>query len=137
MSVAARDLQAGDVALSIPDKLTVTLDRIFQSETVAELLTTGGVAGRRLHGPGGGGGPGRAWPAGPGRPRAWLAPSCSPGRWRRERRSRAPTRGKVLTHLLRPLVPHAGKLSELAVLALYLMYEKKVRGRHACLCWQL
>jgi histone-lysine N-methyltransferase SETD3 len=47
MSVAARDLQPGDVALSIPDKLTVTLDRIFENESLAELLTTGGRPGWR------------------------------------------------------------------------------------------
>lgn len=41
MAVAARDLAAGEVALSVPEQLTVTLDRIFESDTVAELLTTG------------------------------------------------------------------------------------------------
>jgi histone-lysine N-methyltransferase SETD3 len=61
VTVAAQPLRAGDVALSVPEKLVVTLDRIFESEGLAEMLT-------------------------------------------------------------------AGKLSELACLALYMMYEKKVRG---------
>ncbi|GFR44785.1 hypothetical protein Agub_g6117, partial [Astrephomene gubernaculifera] len=38
--VAGRPLAAGEVALSIPEHLCVTLDRIFESEFVAELLTT-------------------------------------------------------------------------------------------------
>ncbi|KIY92483.1 hypothetical protein MNEG_15480, partial [Monoraphidium neglectum] len=59
VTVAAQPLAAGEVALSIPDELVVTVDRIVQSETLAEMLT-------------------------------------------------------------------AGKLSELAVLTLYLMYEKKI-----------
>lgn len=41
LAVARRDLQPGDVALSIPEDLVVTLSRIFQDDTVAELLTTG------------------------------------------------------------------------------------------------
>eukprot|EP00879_Flechtneria_rotunda_P016734 GHRR01017515.1.p1 GENE.GHRR01017515.1~~GHRR01017515.1.p1 ORF type:complete len:363 (+),score=117.95 GHRR01017515.1:222-1310(+) len=59
VTVAAQPLKAGEVALSVPEHLVVTLDRIFESEGLAEMLT-------------------------------------------------------------------AGKLSELACLALYLMYEKKV-----------
>eukprot|EP00882_Tetradesmus_deserticola_P007868 GHRQ01008282.1.p1 GENE.GHRQ01008282.1~~GHRQ01008282.1.p1 ORF type:complete len:243 (+),score=80.61 GHRQ01008282.1:315-1043(+) len=59
VTVAAQPLRAGDVALSVPAQLVVTLDRIFESEGLAEMLT-------------------------------------------------------------------AGKLSELACLALYMMYEKKV-----------
>lgn len=61
VTVAAADLKAGDVALSVPQNLVVTLDRIFESEGLAEMLT-------------------------------------------------------------------AGKLSELAVMTLYMMYEKKVRA---------
>ncbi|GIL80626.1 hypothetical protein Vretimale_9217 [Volvox reticuliferus] len=38
--VASRPLAAGEVAVSIPEHLCVTLDRIFESEFVAELLTT-------------------------------------------------------------------------------------------------
>lgn len=64
-------MKAGDVALSVPQNLVVTLDRIFESEGLAEMLT-------------------------------------------------------------------AGKLSELACLTLYMMYEKKVRQRslllHLLLC---
>lgn len=60
VTVAAAPLAPGDVALSIPDELVVTVDRIVQSENLAEMLT-------------------------------------------------------------------AGKLSELAVLTLYLMYEKKIK----------
>ncbi|KAI8466475.1 MAG: hypothetical protein J3K34DRAFT_433512 [Monoraphidium minutum] len=60
VTVAAAPLAAGAVALSVPDELVVTVDRIVQSETLAEMLT-------------------------------------------------------------------AGKLSELAVLTLYLMYEKKIK----------
>lgn len=41
LAVAKRDLQPGDIALSIPENLVVTLDRIFEDEGVAELLTTG------------------------------------------------------------------------------------------------
>jgi len=69
VTVAAADLKAGDVALSVPENLVVTLDRIFESEGLAEMLT-------------------------------------------------------------------AGKLSELAILSLYMMYEKKVRsdrGQQCCL----
>jgi hypothetical protein len=65
VTVAACDLAAGDVALSVPENLVVTLDRIFESEGLAEMLT-------------------------------------------------------------------AGKLSELAVLTLYMMYEKKVRVSAVC-----
>jgi histone-lysine N-methyltransferase SETD3 len=71
VTVAATDMKAGDVALSVPQNLVVTLDRIFESEGLAEMLT-------------------------------------------------------------------AGKLSELACLTLYMMYEKKVRQRslllHLLLC---
>lgn len=70
VTVAAADLKAGDVALSVPENLVVTLDRIFESEGLAEMLT-------------------------------------------------------------------AGKLSELACLTLYMMYEKKVRNQRrqqCCLC---
>lgn len=59
------------MALSVPENLVVTLDRIFESEGLAEMLT-------------------------------------------------------------------AGKLSELACLTLYMMYEKKVRGQlrlSRCLVW--
>ncbi|EFJ43572.1 hypothetical protein VOLCADRAFT_76643 [Volvox carteri f. nagariensis] len=38
--VAGRSLAAGEVALSVPERLCLTLDRIFESEFVAELLTT-------------------------------------------------------------------------------------------------
>ncbi|CAN1725369.1 hypothetical protein LINPERHAP1_LOCUS42 [Linum perenne] len=37
---ASEDLQAGDVAFSVPNSLVVTLDRVLGNETVAELLTT-------------------------------------------------------------------------------------------------
>ncbi|KAJ3671456.1 hypothetical protein LUZ60_007535 [Juncus effusus] len=37
---ASEDLQAGDVAFSVPNNLVVTLDRVLGNETVAELLTT-------------------------------------------------------------------------------------------------
>lgn len=40
VSVAARDIEAGETALRIPDHLVVTLDRVFEDETVAEVLTT-------------------------------------------------------------------------------------------------
>ncbi|BDA45553.1 probable actin-histidine N-methyltransferase [Coccomyxa sp. Obi] len=40
VSVAARDLQAGELALRIPDHLVITLDRVFEDDTLAELLTT-------------------------------------------------------------------------------------------------
>jgi hypothetical protein len=62
VTVAACDIKAGDVALSVPENLVVTLDRIFESEGLAEMLT-------------------------------------------------------------------AGKLSELACLTLYMMYEKKVKDK--------
>ncbi|KXZ43296.1 hypothetical protein GPECTOR_95g685 [Gonium pectorale] len=38
--VAARPLAPGEVAFSVPEHLVLTLDRIFESEFVAELLTT-------------------------------------------------------------------------------------------------
>lgn len=60
VTVAAQPMAAGEVALSVPENLVVTLDRIFESQSLAEMLT-------------------------------------------------------------------AGKLSELACLTLYMMYEKKVR----------
>jgi hypothetical protein len=34
IAVASSDLAAGDVALSIPERLCVTLDRVFEDETV-------------------------------------------------------------------------------------------------------
>ncbi|XP_020588630.1 ribulose-1,5 bisphosphate carboxylase/oxygenase large subunit N-methyltransferase, chloroplastic isoform X2 [Phalaenopsis equestris] len=37
---ASEDLQAGDVAFSVPNSLIVTLERVLGDETVAELLTT-------------------------------------------------------------------------------------------------
>ncbi|GMI98154.1 SAFEGUARD1 [Hibiscus trionum] len=37
---ASEDLQAGDVAFSVPNSLAVTLERVLGNETVAELLTT-------------------------------------------------------------------------------------------------
>ncbi|XP_057445661.1 fructose-bisphosphate aldolase-lysine N-methyltransferase, chloroplastic [Lotus japonicus] len=37
---ASEDLQVGDVAISVPNSLVVTLDRVLGNETVAELLTT-------------------------------------------------------------------------------------------------
>lgn len=37
---ASEDLQAGDVAVSVPDSLVVTLERVLGNETIAELLTT-------------------------------------------------------------------------------------------------
>ncbi|KAG2424087.1 hypothetical protein HXX76_014763 [Chlamydomonas incerta] len=38
--VASRPLAAGETAISIPEHMCVTLDRVFESEFVAELLTT-------------------------------------------------------------------------------------------------
>lgn len=40
MLVASQPLKAGDVALRVPDRLVITLDRVFESDFVAELLTT-------------------------------------------------------------------------------------------------
>ncbi|KAL6749765.1 hypothetical protein V8C86DRAFT_2833769 [Haematococcus lacustris] len=40
MAVASRPLQPGDLALSIPSHLVITLDRVFESEFVAELMVT-------------------------------------------------------------------------------------------------
>ena len=40
ITVAARDVAAGETVLRIPDKLVVTLAGVFEDETVAELLTT-------------------------------------------------------------------------------------------------
>ncbi|XP_068657100.1 uncharacterized protein [Aristolochia californica] len=37
---ACEDLEAGDVAFSVPNSLVVTLDRVLGNETIAELLTT-------------------------------------------------------------------------------------------------
>ncbi|XP_072980955.1 ribulose-1,5 bisphosphate carboxylase/oxygenase large subunit N-methyltransferase, chloroplastic [Typha angustifolia] len=37
---ASEDLQAGDVAFSVPNSLVVTLDRVLGNESIAELLTT-------------------------------------------------------------------------------------------------
>lgn len=37
VTVAASALSPGDVALSIPDELVVTVDRIVQSETLGEI----------------------------------------------------------------------------------------------------
>ncbi|KAK9830198.1 hypothetical protein WJX72_010243 [[Myrmecia] bisecta] len=40
VTVASRDLVAGDVAFRIPEHLVIDLGRVFEDETVAELLTT-------------------------------------------------------------------------------------------------
>jgi len=40
ISVTTEDVSAGTTVLRIPDNLVVTLDRVFEDETVAELLTT-------------------------------------------------------------------------------------------------
>lgn len=40
LTVASEPLQPGDLALRIPERLVVTLDRIFEDGAVAELLTT-------------------------------------------------------------------------------------------------
>lgn len=37
---ASQDLEAGDVAFSVPNSLVVTLERVLGNETIAELLTT-------------------------------------------------------------------------------------------------
>ncbi|XP_059644609.1 uncharacterized protein LOC132286309 [Cornus florida] len=37
---ASEDLQAGDIAFSVPNSLVVTLERVLGNETIAELLTT-------------------------------------------------------------------------------------------------
>lgn len=37
---ASEDLQAGDIAFSVPDSLVVTLESVLGNETIAELLTT-------------------------------------------------------------------------------------------------
>ncbi|XP_009626255.1 uncharacterized protein [Nicotiana tomentosiformis] len=37
---ASEDLQAGDIAFSVPDSLVVTLERVLGNESIAELLTT-------------------------------------------------------------------------------------------------
>eukprot|EP00262_Sarcandra_glabra_P004567 TRINITY_DN1565_c0_g1_i6.p1 TRINITY_DN1565_c0_g1~~TRINITY_DN1565_c0_g1_i6.p1 ORF type:complete len:514 (-),score=73.50 TRINITY_DN1565_c0_g1_i6:494-2035(-) len=37
---ASEDLEAGDVAFSVPNSLVVTLERVLGNETIAELLTT-------------------------------------------------------------------------------------------------
>ncbi|EFN55628.1 hypothetical protein CHLNCDRAFT_57818 [Chlorella variabilis] len=41
ITVAAEALQPGDVALRIPEHLIVTLDRVLEDNTLAELVTTG------------------------------------------------------------------------------------------------
>ncbi|KAF8059135.1 setd3 [Scenedesmus sp. PABB004] len=41
VTVAAAALSAGDVAISVPDRLVVTLDRVFESEGLADMLTAG------------------------------------------------------------------------------------------------
>jgi hypothetical protein len=40
VTVASRDIKDGETVLRIPDHLVVTLDRVFENETVAEVLTT-------------------------------------------------------------------------------------------------
>lgn len=45
VTVAARPLQAGDVAIRIPERLVVTLDLVFQDNMLAELITTGKLSG--------------------------------------------------------------------------------------------
>lgn len=40
VTVASEPLAPGDLALRIPERLVVTLDRIFEDGAVAELLTT-------------------------------------------------------------------------------------------------
>lgn len=37
-TVAKHNLEAGDVAMSIPDDLVVTLDRVFQDESLGKVL---------------------------------------------------------------------------------------------------
>lgn len=42
-TVAKRDLEAGDIALSIPDDIVVTLDGVFQDESLGnDLMTNSG-----------------------------------------------------------------------------------------------
>ena len=52
--VASGPLAAGDAALRVPECLIVTLDRVFEDSTLAELLTTNKLsgAGRRRGEPG-------------------------------------------------------------------------------------
>lgn len=40
ITVAARALQPGDLALRIPEQLIVTLDGVFENNTLSEMLTT-------------------------------------------------------------------------------------------------
>ena len=43
--VASGPLAAGDAALRVPECLIVTLDRVFEDSTLAELLTTNKLSG--------------------------------------------------------------------------------------------
>ena len=45
VTVASTALQPGDVALRIPEHLIVTLDRVLEDNTLAELVTTGKLSG--------------------------------------------------------------------------------------------
>ncbi|CAD7702467.1 unnamed protein product, partial [Ostreobium quekettii] len=38
--VAARPISAGELAISVPERMVVTLDAVFEDEAIAELLTT-------------------------------------------------------------------------------------------------
>ena len=127
---AARPLAAGDTAICIPEHMCVTLDRIFESEFVGESAAE--LRGR-VEGVGGVGG----WLRGVGSLR--MGPGAQ-----QASEACAPLRGRPLcaaapkptTPLSLPSSPHppaelltTDKLSELACLALYLMYEKKIKRK--------
>jgi histone-lysine N-methyltransferase SETD3 len=113
LTVAAAPLQPGDIALRIPEHLIVTLDRVLEDNTLAELLTTGKLSGEH--------------PASPKKP----GPSCHAAPTSACSRAAAcgahwcwPQRHLVVLSVLRPY-------AELACLTLYLAYEKK-RGTEGC-----
>ena len=83
VSVAERDLAAGELALRIPDHLVITLSRVFEDEVPPCAAATGVVMHAAL-----------------------------------------PDEGSVRMQSLAELLT-SDKLSELACLTLYLMYEKK------------
>lgn len=114
LTVAAAPLQPGDIALRIPEHLIVTLDRVLEDNTLAELLTTGKLSGEHPASPK------KAWCQAVAQhpPLPVLVPLLA------GRTGAGHNATLLFLSVLRPC-------AELACLTLYLAYEKK-RGTEGC-----
>ena len=155
VTVAAAPVAPGDVVLSVPDELVVTVDRIVQSEALGARFLLFVLRTARC----GGGGQSAGREARERRGLSFAAAvfvcarqqkhqhqhninttSTQHQRHHHQHQHLTHTHANIRTHTTSPSTKTAemlttGKLSELAVLTLYLMYEKKVGGRACMAAW--